>query len=606
MALVLTGTGTISGTVTNVDVNIRYNVDAEGVDSLIDTICDRKEDVSDCVVYGEGEASFDICSPGTPIAPYTEEILKIVREGFTDPCKAPTPGSPCDFSIAGSFASSLSAGFGASLSVPCGVPTSVAGRSINGQQSVTICGEAFEDFRIGVEVFSKNILGSVAEILRAVCERKESVSIDGRGSIGGCILPEVYASFQASISALISASLESAADILNNVCSNKGVVINTAFGCITPPGAIAFANGLQEFGCYLASQIAETVAQGGSISICGRGCGWNACNMAKGLITNCDLACYAFGQLIEKDCFKDYIEKYLKDNRCDILEVLLPDESSCADTHVLDWFAGALDRQDEKKCTIFNKFIEEDGTAKECITNSILAWMGKDENPCKIVETIIGKLHVSEKAKVDDSCVNLLITDYVDAQTNYMMSSIFTNNRRPSRYTGQGLGAEITGNKGYKKNVKNGILNFIQDETCDIFAAITNGLQRREIEWEAGAWIQGNWYAYFFEGQGATIDRCTNEFDNFIDSIFCRVSRRIKDFADRGSSGDSDPNIRCLVEMLRSVFKLLMKEVSIPGTFSVEGECKQARFLVDLKEDFVENRSFVSGPPTKDDVKYIS
>jgi hypothetical protein len=35
MGLVLTGAGTLTGTVTDVNVNITYNVDSAGVDSLI-------------------------------------------------------------------------------------------------------------------------------------------------------------------------------------------------------------------------------------------------------------------------------------------------------------------------------------------------------------------------------------------------------------------------------------------------------------------------------------------------------------------------------------------------------------------------------------------
>jgi hypothetical protein len=610
MALVLTGTGTISGTVTNVDVNIRYNVDAEGVDSLIDTICDRKEDVSDCVVYGEvkGGGSFDICSPVTPIAPYTEEILKIVSEGFTNPCKAPNPGAPCDFSVAGSFAASLSAGFGASLSVPCGIPVpSLPGRSVNGQPSISICGEAFEDFRVGVEIYSKNMLGSVAEILRAVCEQKGSVSIDGRGSIGACILPEVYASFQGSVTAILSAALEAAADILQNICYGDVSLDGAGFSCLNvSAGGRALGQAAEDFGCFMVQQIAEAVAGGGSISICGQGCGWNACDMAKGLITNCDLACYAFEQLIEKDCFKDYIEKFLKDNQCqgiDILGILLPDEGSCADAHVLDWFAGALDREDEKKCPIFNKFIEEDGTAKECITDSILAWMGKDENPCKIMEAIVGKIGVTEKAKEDNSCVNNYIVDYVDAQTNDILYSIFTNNQNPSKYSGRG--ARTSGNNGYKKNLRNGVLNFVQDETCAIFTALTNGLQGKPtLQDFIDAATRGDWYAFYFLGQGATADKCVNEFDNFIDAVFCRVAKKIVDRA-KANSCPSGDNSDCIVEVARALYGLIIANFGVPGTFSVEGECKQAKFLVDLKSDFVQDRAFCSAP-TKDDIKYLS
>jgi hypothetical protein len=606
MGLVLTGAGTLTGTVTDVNVNITYNVDSAGVDSLIETICDRKDDVSDCVVYGDGEASFDICSPGTPIAPYTEEILRIILEGFTDPCKAPT-GSPCDFSIAGSFASSLSVGFGAILSTPCGVPIPYSS-SLNGQNNVEICADAFIAFQVGVEVYSKNILGSVAEILRAVCDQRGSASLDPRGVIGSCILPEVYASFQGSVSALLGAALEAAADVLQNICSGS-VSLSGGFSCVQAGAAgQALGQAAEDFGCFVVSEIAQAVTNGGSISICGRGCGWNACDMAKGLIDNCNLACYAFEKLIDKDCFKDYIEQYLEDNRCDILDTLLPDEASCADDHVIDWFAGALDRVDsQKKCNIFDKFIEEDGSAEDCITNNILAWIGKDENPCLIMEEFFGKIGVAEKAKSSGGdCVHEYIRDYVDAQAHDLLFHIFSNSRSPSKYN-----VPTSGTRGYRSNLRNGILNFVQDETCDLFAAITSGLQRRQIEWTEGAWIQGNWYAFNFGGQGATIDACTREFDDFIDAVFCRVSKKIKDYADGSSSSGvfgfaQDPNSQCLIEMLRSVFKVLMREMAIPGTFSSNGECREAKFFVDLKDSFVQDRSFVSGPPTQDDIKYIT
>lgn len=596
MALVLTGKGTITGTVTNVDVNIRYNVDEQGVDSLIDTICDRKEDVAECVL----EADVDICS-----SPQTEQLTEVIRQGFINPCASPNPGSPCDFNIAGSFAASIAAGLGSVLLIPCAVPVPpVVGPSINGQPTVPICGEVFGEFRASVEIYSTNILGAVAEILQSVCAQKDRIGLNSRGSIDNCILSQVYPLFQDAVQSNIAAVLESAAQVLESICYGQ-INLNSSFACLEVSAAgNALGNAAASFACFVASEIANAVEQGGTITVCGQTCGVNnSCNMAKGLITNCNLACYAFEQLINQDCFQNYINQYLEENRCTILETLLPNEASCADSHVLDWFARALDRQEEKKCTIFNKFIAEDGSTKECITNSIVAWLGKDENPCKVMEAVFGKIGVTEKAKTDDSCVNNYIVDYVDAQTNDLLYSIFTNNNNSSQYSGRG--AQTSGNKGYKKNLRNGILNFVQDETCAIFAALTNGLQgKATLQDFIDAGTAGDWYTFYFLGQGATADKCVNEFDNFIDAVFCRVAKKIVDRANANSCPSGD-NSDCIIEVARALYGLIIANFGVPGTFSVEGECKQAKFLVDLKDDFVQDNAFCSAP-TKDDIKYIT
>jgi hypothetical protein len=620
MALVLTGTGTISGTVTNVDVNIRYNVDGDGVDSLIDTICDRKEDIVECTLE-----ELNTCDPNDIISKYTESIVQLISDSLDpcsdttcevgepirqkiielfDPCscqekkdlwepvfdliaKAVNPCNtddsceitepitsmlrnlfldPCGLDpescdIVGSFASAFSEGISYSIAFPCRPVLP----EYNGDNGAKICGKVIEPIQISVRALVQQIYDNVGDAFGNPCK------IDGSGSASGdadqsCVvgkLKEGVREFNKKQGEKIALIVENA---VANICGGGCVSLDDCSGCIsTAPISSALRNFLSD----LKYDILDSVASPDKVST--------------------RIPCLGTYEFKPCDFLNNIIGKVSDDD--------------CVDESLFSWFLKIIDRDpNEKPWGLFQRFFDMDGmTPDQRIDRSVIKWIEDPINKCKIGDIFLDWNYPEGGIRDESDCVNQNILYYTDKRTCEIMNRIFSNNNLLSA----DFETPKSGPFGYKTCVRKTVYNLVENETCMIFRALTNGLSGQpNLNDVLSAHFRKDWYSIFFMSQGATVDKCVDEFDDFIDAVFCRVAKKIVDRAKRNSCPSGD-NSDCIIEVARALYGLIIANFGVPGTFSVEGECKQAKFLVDLKDGFVQNSAFCSAP-TKNDIKFIS
>jgi hypothetical protein len=620
MGLVLTGAGTLTGTVTDVNVNITYNVDSAGVDSLIETICDRKEDIVECTLE-----ELDTCNPNDIISKYTESIVQLISDSL-DPCGSTTcevsqpirekivelfdpcncqekkdlwtpvfdliaqAVNPCNTDdsceitvsiterlknlfldpcglgpencdIVGNFASAFSAGISYSIAFPCRpvLPEFV------GNGGARICNTVIEPIQLSVQALVKEIYDNVGDAFGNPCK------IDGSGGASAdadqsCLVDNLkngVREFNKKQGDKITLIVENA---LLNICGGGCVNLDDCSGCIS---TAPISNALRNFLSDLKYDILDSVA-------------------------------FPDGVSARIPCLGTYEFK-----PCDFLNNIIDkvSDEECADESLFSWFLKIIDRDpDEKPWGLFQRFFDMDGmTPDQRIDKSVIKWIEDPINKCKIGDIFLDWNYPEGGIREEFDCVNQHILYYTDKRTCEIMNRIFSNN---SLFSAD-FETPKSGPFGYKTCVRKTVYNLIENETCMIFKALTNGLSGQpNFNDLLSAHMRKDWYSIFFMSQGATVDKCVGEFDDFIDAVFCRVARKIVDRA-KSNSCPSGDNSDCIVEVARALYSLIIANFGVPGTFSVDGQCKQAKFLVDLKDNFVQNTAFC-GAPTENDIKYIS